>query len=199
MGKTQKKITFNTICNIISFIFVVIVIALAIYGIRVGIFTDLTVLEEQVKKAGVLGPLAFIIIQIIQVVIPIIPGGVTLPAGVLLFGPVWGFIYNYTSICAGSFINFIMIKHYGPRLLKKFASESLYNKYLGWLEKEDKFEKLFALAIFLPMFPDDFLCRLAGITKMTIKKFLLIILLCKPITIVCYSFAVNGIVDKFFS
>lgn len=59
-------------------------------------------------------------------------------------------------------------------------SKNTYDKYIGWLDKEIRFDKFFAVAIFLPISPDDFLCLLAGLTKMTLKKFTTIILVCKP-------------------
>lgn len=49
------------------------------------------------------------------------------------------------------------------------------------------FTKLFALAIFLPFAPDDFLCYLAGTTKMKLGSFTCIILAGKPAAIALYS------------
>ena len=54
---------------------------------------------------------AFILFQIIQCVIPIIPGGFGCVIGVAVFGPVYGFIYNYISICMGSIINFFLLEN----------------------------------------------------------------------------------------
>lgn len=44
------------------------------------------------------------------------------------------------------------------------------------------------LAIFLPCAPDDLLCMLAGLTHMSLKKFVLIILLGKPLSLIAYSY-----------
>ena len=51
----------------------------------------------------------------------------------------------------------------------------------------EKFDVLFAAAIFFPFAPDDLLCYLAGLTKMTSRRFLAIILLGKPVSIALYS------------
>lgn len=45
----------------------------------------------------------------------------------------------------------------------------------------------FALAIFFPFSPDDFLCALAGTTKMSFRTFVLIIIFGKPVSIMLYS------------
>ena len=38
----------------------------------------------------------------IQVIYPIVPGGMTSVIGYLAFGPIWGFVYNFTGIFIGS-------------------------------------------------------------------------------------------------
>ena len=55
--------------------------------------------------------------------------------------------------------------------------------------KGKKFDKFFALAIFFTCAPDDVLCMIAGLTKMSWKKFSAIILLGKPASIAAYSMA----------
>ena len=72
-------------------------------------------------------------------------------------------------------------------LIKKMFKKELIDKYIGWLNKGKKFEKLFAAAIFLPVAPDDFLCYLAGVTDISTKKYIAIIVLLKPFTIALYS------------
>lgn len=151
------------------------------------VFVSPEAFQQYLTQFGIWTPCIFMAIQIMQVVFPIIPGGITCVAGVLCFGPVWGFIYNYTSICIGSCINFLLIRKYGKPLLLQIASQKTYDKYVGWIEKGKRFDKLFAIAIFLPVAPDDFLCMLAGLTEMSFKRFVLIITLCKPASILAYS------------
>ena len=71
------------------------------------------ILISYIKQAGIITPILFIIFQILQVIIPIFPGGVSCIAGVILFGPFLGFIYNYISIIIGSCIAFHLSKKYG--------------------------------------------------------------------------------------
>ena len=140
------------------------------------------------EKSGYFAPILFVIIQIVQVVIPIIPGGISQGVGVLIFGPLWGFIYNYVGIVLGSIIVFFISRKYGMPLIKKMFRKELIDKYIGWINNGKKFEIFFAIAIFLPVAPDDFLCYLAGVTDISIKKYISIILLLKPFTISAYSF-----------
>ncbi|MCB8535418.1 TVP38/TMEM64 family protein [Enterococcus faecium] len=173
--------------NFISIIGLGLSIALTIYFINLGVFKDLNALRGLVGDSIILGPIIFVFIQILQVVIPIIPGGISTAAGVLIFGPYAGFIYNYIGICIGSIIIFLLGRRYGKPFILSMISDKTYNKYIGWLDNQNRFEKLFALAIFLPVAPDDALCLMAGLTNMSVKRYTLIILIAKPLSIFLYS------------
>lgn len=175
--------------NFISIIGLGLSIALTIYFINLGVFKDLNALRGLVGDSIILGPVIFIFIQILQVVIPIIPGGISTAAGVLIFGPYAGFIYNYVGICIGSIIIFLLGRRYGKPFILSMISDKTYNKYIGWLDNQNRFEKLFALAIFLPVAPDDALCLMAGLTNISLKRYTLIILIAKPLSIFLYSMA----------
>lgn len=160
-----------------------------------GLFTSAEKLKDFLDAFGIWGPISFILLQLIQVVIPIIPGGITCVAGIIIFGPFWGFIYNYIGIILGSIINFALARYYGQTLIRTLVSDKVYTKYASWLEEGAHFDKLFALAIFFPVAPDDFLCMLAGLTRMTYKKFTTIILLGKPASLLIYSLGLTSMLD----
>ena len=181
--KTRKLLNIATIVSLS------VIVVLTIYGVQTGLLTDRDKLEMLVKKSGIWGPLLFITIQMVQVVLPVIPGGITCGAGVVIFGAWHGLLYNYIGIVAGSMINFYLARRYGQCFVKYFVKEETYEKYIGWLEKGKKFDKFFAFAIFFPCAPDDVLCLIAGLTRMTWKKFAAIILLGKPASIAMYSLA----------
>lgn len=185
----MNKKTTKWILNITTMICMTAIVIFVIYGMREGLFTDRTKMEAIIGKGGIWAPLLFILIQLVQVVIPIIPGGVTCAVGVLLFGPWWGLLYNYLGIVGGSVINFYLARRYGQCLVRFFVKEETYNKYITWLERGKKFDKFFAAAIFFPCAPDDVLCWIAGLTEMSWKKFSAIILLGKPASIAMYSMA----------
>ena len=157
-----------------------------VYGIRNGLFTSEEAMAQFLSGLGMWGPFVFVALQVVQVVIPIMPGGISCLAGVLLFGPVWGFLYNYVGICIGSACAFLISRRLGMKAVERAADGQKYGKYLKWMEN-GTFDKWFALAIFFPAAPDDLLCFLAGVTSMSFKKFLIIILLGKPLSIAAYS------------
>jgi len=179
--------TSKKLINLISLSGFLASIFLALYFYHLGIFEDVQTLQDFVSRAAFLAPIVFILIQIMQVVIPIIPGGISLAAGVLLFGPLRGFIYNYLGICIGSLILFWLGRQYGKPLVLRLVNEKTYNKYIHWLDNQKRFDRLFALAIFLPIAPDDALCLMASLTAISFKRFTWIIFLAKPASIYLYS------------
>ena len=185
--------TIKKCCNVISWIGMLLMLAACIYLWKMGIFSSQEKLQTFVAGFGLIGGLVFVLIQIVQVVVPIIPGGVSCLAGVLLFGAGMGFLYNYVGICIGSILAFLIARAYGRPLLEKMFQAKLIEKYEGWTQKRNRFAKLFALAIFLPVAPDDFLCYLAGTTNMSLKLFTVIILLGKPCSIAAYSLGLTQI------
>lgn len=187
----EYKSAGNHAVTIISRIFTVLLIlgclALGIIGYRRGAFSSVEALQAWMDSYGIWAPLIFIILQAVQVVIPIIPGGVTLLGGVILFGPWWGFVYNYIGIIAGSFAVFGISRVYGKPLMYRIFKPESIEKYENWTSNHGRFAKLFAIAIFLPGAPDGVICYLAGTTQMTWKLYTLIILTAKPASIALYS------------
>lgn len=175
--------------NIVSIVGIGVSIALTVYFINLGVFKDINALRGLVGDSVIMGPIIFILLQILQVVIPIIPGGISSAAGVLIFGPWMGFVYNYIGICIGSIIIFLLGRRYGKPFILSMISDKTYNKYIKWLDDQGRFEKLFALAIFLPVAPDDALCLIAGLSNISVKRYTAIILIAKPASIFLYSMA----------
>lgn len=165
--------------------------ALIIYLLQQRLLTNPELLQLYLKRLGWTAPLGFILIQIIQVVIPVIPGGISSAIGIIFFGPMLGFVYNYVGLLIGSYIVFKLVKLYGKSFILKVTDEKTYDKYIGWLDQGRKFEIFFSIAILLPGFPDDLLCMIAGLTNMSMKKYMLINILCKPVGLFFYSYGIK--------
>ena len=66
------------------------------------------------KKFGLYAPVIFIIFQSTQVVLSILPGAISCVEGILIFGSLQGFIYNYI----GSIAVFLLARQYGSTYVK---------------------------------------------------------------------------------
>ena len=174
-------------------------ILFTVWGWRTGVLTSQEQMEALVRSCGAAGIVLFVLFQAVQVVVPVLPGGLGCLAGVLLFGPLWGFVYNYVGICTGSLAAFAVARTCGKPLLSMLFSEKTIAKYSRWTEEKDRFARLFALAIFFPVAPDDFLCYLAGTTNMSWRKYTTIILLGKPFAIALYSLGLTVLWRNFIA
>ncbi|MCI1959135.1 MAG: VTT domain-containing protein [Clostridia bacterium] len=170
-----------------SFLSLAACIIFSLYAYHKQLFTSQTELQTYIMGFGVASALIFIVFQVVQVVLPILPGGLSCLGGVLLFGPWVGLLYNYVGICIGSIAAFFIARNCGKPILYSLFNEKTIKKYEKWTGEGSKFNKWFAIAIFIPIAPDDFLCYLAGTTQMNWKKFIAIILLGKPFAIASYS------------
>ena len=82
----------------VSIVGFIICVAVAAWGWQTGVLTSQERLQAMVESFGLAGGVLFTVFQAVQVVIPILPGGLGCLVGVLLFGPIWGFAYNYAGI-----------------------------------------------------------------------------------------------------
>lgn len=180
--KSKSKL----ILNILTIIGIVAIIFFIYFAVKERWFLDNEILLTKIKSFGLLAPLCFILIQMVQVVLPVIPGGASCLVGVMAFGAVGGFIYNYVGLVLGSICSFLLSRKFGMSIINKLFKEKDIKKALDKINNS-KYDLIFFLIILLPGLPDDLFCYISGITKMSLKKFTLIILICKPLTLLVYS------------
>ena len=176
--------------NIISAILILLILFMLAFLIKAyfdGHFNSKESLQDYIKGFGVFAPLVLTVIQAVQVVIPILPGFFGCAVGAVLFGTTGGFICNYVGISLGSVIAFFLSRKFGVSLIKIMFSEGKYEKWSAITDKWKSFPTFMFIATLLPLSPDDFLCYFSGLTKMSAKKFIWIIVLGKPWCILVYS------------
>ena len=128
--------TIKKWCNIISGVGILLMVVSSVYLWRMGVFSSQEKLREFIAGFGVAGGLVFVFIQIVQVVIPIIPRGISCLTGVILFGAGMGFVYDYVGIDLG--LKDFLITSDGEKFdNQKFLSKS--EKLLKRIQK--KFSK----------------------------------------------------------
>ena len=176
------------IINLISAIAILVAAAFFFYGIRTGLFRSHEAMVAFLEPFGLATPFIYIFFIALQSIFMVVPGALGNLVGVLLFGPAWGILCNYIGTVIGSSVNFFLARYYGPNIIRIFSTEKGFKKYNERLKHENlRFHTWFAILIFLPLAPDDLLCYMAGLTNMTFKKFITIILLGKPIAVAAYS------------
>lgn len=198
MFENKRKIPIiQHMLRLLKYFGILILIAAFLIILHIGMKHFSTIVYQTVANAGYWGPVLFILFQIVQVIIPILPGGVSLSVGIIAFGSINGFLYNYIGIVIGSILSFFLIRHFGRRLLRLLVSEKNYQKYLGYLDDQKKFTRFFIAAIIFPIAPDDLLCMITGLTTMRPRTFILTIILCKPLSIYLYGFGLTALLQHF--
>lgn len=157
------------------------------YGYLEGMFESRETFVRFIAQFGVSSVLIFLLIQMSQVILPIFPAALTCSAGVIVFGPFWGLLYNYIGIVLGSVGAFLIARRYGKATVQRLMSKQNFEKYHARITNSKRYERFFAVAIFAPLAPDDLLCYITGLTDMPLRKFTMIILLGKPLSIAFYS------------
>ncbi len=153
------------------------------------IISDKERFQEYLEKSGKWIVFVFILLQFAQVVILPIPSTVTVVAGSALFGPLWGSIYSLIGIILGSLVGFLVGRYAGYHVVSWLVGKETLDK---WLKKIKGKDKLLLSAMFLlPVFPDDVLCFVAGISSMSIWLFLGVILVSRVLAVFTTSYSIT--------
>lgn len=119
-------------------------------------------LQNFIAERGVLAPLIYILISFLQVSFVPIPGAVTILAGNYVFGAWQAFLYSYIGMLGGAMFAFALGRWIGRPFVNWIAGSP--EKVDAWLSKlKGRENVLLFFMFFLPFFPDDLLCSVAGI------------------------------------
>lgn len=129
-------------------------------------------LKGYIRSFGPYSPLAYIVLQILQVVIAPVPGGAVEFLGGYLFGAKAGFVYSMVGLVLGSWLAFSLARIFEKIAVEKFVSEQTRKKFDYLVEHEGA---ILSFILFLvPGFPKDALCYILGLTPMHVGIFLII-------------------------
>ena len=135
-----------------------------------GKFDSVKTLQTYIAQFGLMAPVILIIIQAVQVILPVLPGFLGCAVGAVMFGCMGGFWCNYIGISLGSVIAFWLARKYGKELVSKLFQGEKYQKWSDWAAKSKSYTTILFLGMVLPLFPDDFFCYFTGLTKMCILR-----------------------------
>ena len=152
---------------VILILIILFVLDLTLHGPVTTALTNKDEILDFVKSLGVLGPLAFIVIQVLQTVVAPIPGNVAGAIGGFLFGW-WGVLWTTIGSAIGFFIVFWLSRRFGRGFVEKIVKKTALEKF-DYLAKE-KGAFVFFLIFLIPGLPDDIVGYLAGLTAIPIKK-----------------------------
>jgi len=166
-----------------------------------GILDKFSSVEELTSilnsKYKALTIILYMLVQFLQVTVLPIPAFVTTAAGIAIFGnwyePV---IYSLAAIIPASLFSFMLGRLLGKPFVAWMVGKDNMKKYLN--KTRGKENPIFFMMFLLPVFPDDILCMVAGITPMTFRFFLIMQIICRPPAVIGTILATYSVIDKGF-
>lgn len=135
-------------------------------------------LEDYIGRCAPWSQAVFFAIQLSSVILAPIPSNLTAAAGGWLFGLWVSFLLTWGAVTAGSLIVFALARGLGRDFVQRVAGDKLPGRYLDALR--DRRDLFLAIAFLFPLFPDDLLCILAGLTDISFRRFALLVLVGRP-------------------
>lgn len=173
----------------------IVLLALAAFGVAMwGILVatgawdainSVDKLRALILSLGFWGRLIFVFLQFLQVTFLPIPSTISTLAGVLIYGPLQTALLSLAGIMLGSVLAFWLGRAFGKKLVTFMVGKAACNKWTKFLSGG---KYTFFVMMLLPIFPDDILCLVAGLTDMSWAFFVGTNLITRPLAIflTCY-------------
>ncbi len=146
-------------------------------------------LQNIILSWGFWGRFGFVMLQLLQVTFIPLPSTVTIIAGTLVYGPLQASLLSLAGILLGSMLAFLLGKVFGKKLVVFMVGEKTCKKWADFLSNA---KYSFFIMMLLPIFPDDVLCLVAGLTNMSWTFFTVTNLIARPIGIFTVSYFGSG-------
>lgn len=132
-------------------------------------------LQSFIESFGILAPLALVFILALQVVLAPLPGQFFGIASGFIYGPWIGTLLSMLGLTLGSFIAFYLGRRFGRPLIERLVRKKTIKKF-DFLVNRRGPVTIFLLFL-LPVFPDDAICFIAGLTKIPIPNLVVLAVL----------------------
>ena len=190
----QKVIQMAPAIGLAAFIIILIYIR------HSGIFSSVADLQHFIKNFGNFAIAAFIVVQAIQPIVPFLPGGFATIVGMLMFGNIPGVLYSYIGLVIGEVGLFLLVRRFGSRFARLVLSEKNFEKFETTLQDHTQdIKKLFIVCFIFPFLPDDLTCLVAGMTDLSFREYLKIVLIFKIWSVASYGYFCLFVLNKTFA
>jgi len=159
---------------------IAILVALVVAVVRwsqpvYGLLSSQEEVRAWVEGMGAWGPAAIFALELAQSLMAPIPSpGIEAVAG-YLYGLGWGLLYCTAGIYLGSIITFLVARRYGRPLVVRLVGKRSMARVDDLVRRGGS--PFFFLIWLVPFAPDDVACVAAGLTCMSPRRFLLLMIL----------------------
>lgn len=138
-------------------------LTIALWKPLVNFAEDPESLAIWIDSAGIWGPIIFMLLNTLQVLLAIIPGGPFEVAAGTLFGPWIGTLMCDVAMTAGGMITFLFVRKFGMKFIELFVDREKIES-LKFLHSNDRYITILFLFFLLPGTPKDLMCYAVGLT-----------------------------------
>lgn len=146
-------------------------------------------LKKQILDLGLYGRVFFVFLQVVQVAFLPIPSPLIVVVGSLIYGPFQASLLSLAGILLGSAIAFSIGRVFGKKVVIFMVGKEAEEKWSKFLSNA---KYSFVLMMLLPLFPDDVLCMIAGLTDMSWTFFMVTQLVTRTIGVFAMSYLSAG-------
>ena len=171
MKKTSIKDVIKFLI-LIAFLITMITCSI-VFANKLKIFSNFSLIRDYIKKYKNLSFLIFILLQIIQVVIFVLPGDAMNMIGGFIFGIYVGAGLSIIGVFIGTIIAFFISRWLGYGFVSKFIKPQKLEKFNHLLNSNAGALSLFVICN-LPFVPKDILMYCAGLTPVKPSRILTI-------------------------
>lgn len=175
----KKIFTKSLVLKLIGIAFlaaIVIIVMIKFYPQIMELVSDKEKFKDYINSFGVMGFVIFILFEIVQVIIALIPGDLFHISAGFIYGMPLGFILAYVGEVLGALIAFGIAKFFGADIVKKLVSEKLIIKISKLINSAKGTLGILVLCL-IPAIPKDVLIYVGGLTPVKPSRFLTVFLL----------------------
>ena len=134
-------------------------------------FSDGEAVSQAIQNSGFWGPAILFVLFVLQTFIAFIPGQALMIASGYIYGFTGGFLITWISLVAGGQMAFWLARRYGRRFAEKWISQAVLDRW----NKSAAVSGIgfYAITLVLPLFPNDAMCYVAGLGRISGQRFLL--------------------------
>ena len=155
---------------------------------------DETLIKQWVSKFKMAGPLTLILLMVIQMFLFVVPNVFVMMVAIVSYGPVWGAVISFLGVFASSSVGYLIGKYLGPLTVQKLMSDKVRNNTAQFIKRYG----VTAIAITrISSFSNDSLSIVAGLLKMSYRKYILATLIgITPLIVLLAIYGKNGKILK---
>lgn len=150
-------------------------------------------LEGWLERLGPMGPVLYVVVEALMLLVPVVSGQPYEILGGALFGW-WAVPLSLLGSMLGCTATYFLGKKYGRRLLERTVKKETLEEFGFFLEDENGW--VLWLVSLVPFLPDDLVTFGAGLTRVSYLKYMVLLMLSRPLALAMNTAIGVGVADS---